>query len=90
MCISEGSTHATFMLADTTVIPAVPTINAEPEYIVQVAVNEEFISKFIKAKNGVYPPCHFFKIMDPQLINNGKTSQTLPMDVKPMCAYARK
>src|SRR6056300_634780 len=29
MKISEGSTKATFMLADTTVIPAVPTINAE-------------------------------------------------------------
>jgi hypothetical protein len=53
MKISEGTTHATFMLADTTVIPAVPTINAEPDYQVQIAVNEEFISKFIKAKNAL-------------------------------------
>jgi len=53
MKISEGTTHATFMLADTTVIPAVPTINAEPDYLVQIAVNEEFISKFIKAKNAL-------------------------------------
>jgi hypothetical protein len=53
MKISEGTTQATFMLADTTVIPAVPTINAEPEYQVQIAVNEEFISKFIKAKNAL-------------------------------------
>jgi len=53
MKISEGTTQATFMLADTTVIPAVPTINAEPDYQVQIAVNEEFISKFIKAKNAL-------------------------------------
>jgi hypothetical protein len=53
MTISEGSTKATFMLADTTVIPAVPTINTEPDYQIQIAVNEEFISKFIKAKNAL-------------------------------------
>jgi hypothetical protein len=53
MEIAEGSTKAMFMLADTTVIPAVPTINAEPEYQIQIPVNEEFISKFIKAKNAL-------------------------------------
>jgi hypothetical protein len=53
MKISEGTTQATFMLADTTVIPAVPTINAEPDYQVQIPVNEEFINKFIKAKNAL-------------------------------------
>ena len=53
MKISEGSTKATFMLADTTVIPAVPSINVEPDYEVSIPVNEEFISKFIKAKNAL-------------------------------------
>ena len=53
MKISEGSTKATFMLADTTVIPAVPSINVEPDYEVTIPVNEEFISKFIKAKNAL-------------------------------------
>ena len=53
MKISEGSTQATFMLADTTVIPSVPSINAEPDYQVTIPVNEEFISKFIKAKNAL-------------------------------------
>jgi hypothetical protein len=53
MKISEGSTQATFMLADTTVIPAVPAINAEPDYEVSIPVNDEFISKFIKAKNAL-------------------------------------
>jgi hypothetical protein len=53
MTISEGSTKATFMLADTTVIPSVPTINTEPDYLIKIAVNEEFISRFIKAKNAL-------------------------------------
>ena len=53
MKISEGTTKATFMLADTTVIPAVPSINAEPDYEVTIPVNDEFISKFIKAKNAL-------------------------------------
>ena len=53
MEIAEGSTKAMFMLADTTVIPAVPTINAEPDYAIQIPINEEFISKFIKAKNAL-------------------------------------
>jgi hypothetical protein len=53
MKISEGSTKLTFMLADTTVIPAVPTINAEPDYLVTIDVNDEFITKFIKAKNAL-------------------------------------
>jgi len=53
MKVSEGSTQATFMLADTTVIPAVPSINAEPQYEISIPVNEEFVSKFIKAKNAL-------------------------------------
>jgi hypothetical protein len=53
MKISEGKTEATFMLADTTVIPAVPSINAEPAYQIEIPVNEEFITRFIKAKNAL-------------------------------------
>ena len=53
MKISEGSTQATFMLADTTVIPAVPSINQEPNYEITIPVNEEFVNKFIKAKNAL-------------------------------------
>jgi hypothetical protein len=53
MKISEGSTKLTFMLADTTVIPAVPTINAEPDYLVDINVDDDFTTKFIKAKNAL-------------------------------------
>jgi hypothetical protein len=67
MKISEGNTQLTFMLADTTVIPAVPSINAEPDYVVTIPVNEEFISKFIKAKNAL-PDAKNFAIQ----VQNGK------------------
>lgn len=53
MKISEGSTKATFMLADTTVIPAVPAINTEPPYEVTLPIDDAFMSKFIKAKNAL-------------------------------------
>ncbi len=53
MKITEGSTKLTFMLADTSVIPAVPTINQEPDYKVSINVDDDFISKFIKAKNAL-------------------------------------
>lgn len=67
MKISEGNTQLTFMLADTTVIPAVPTINVEPDYVVTIPINEEFISKFIKAKNAL-PDAKNFAIQ----VQNGK------------------
>ncbi len=67
MKISEGSTKVTFMLADTTVIPAVPTINAEPEYAVTINVDDEFITKFIKAKNAL-PDAKNFAVQ----VKNGK------------------
>ena len=50
MKISEGSTKATFMLADTTVIPSVPSINTEPPYEVTLPIDDAFMNKFIKAK----------------------------------------
>jgi len=53
MEIQEGKTKMTFMLADTTIIPAVPTINAEPDYNVTINIDDEFINKFIKAKNAL-------------------------------------
>ena len=67
MKIQEGSTTMTFMLADTTVIPAVPSINAEPEYIVTIDVDDDFIDKFIKAKNAL-PDAKNFAVQ----VQNGK------------------
>ena len=53
MEIKEGSTKMTFMLADTTVIPAVPAINQQPDYEVSIDLDDVFINRFIKAKNAL-------------------------------------
>ena len=53
MKIKEGSTTMTFMLADTSVIPAVPAINAEPEYNVTFDIDELFVNKFYKSKERI-------------------------------------
>ena len=67
MKIKEGSTTMTFMLADTSVIPAVPAINAEPEYEVTIGIDELFVNKFIKAKNAL-PDANNFAVQ----VQNGK------------------
>ena len=67
MKITEGSTTMTFMLADTTVIPAVPTINAEPDYNVILDIDDDFVNKFIKAKNAL-PDAQNFAVK----VQNGK------------------
>ena len=67
MKIKEGSTTMTFMLADTSVIPAVPSINAEPEYEVTIDIDELFVNKFIKAKNAL-PDAKNFAVQ----VRNGK------------------
>ena len=67
MKIKEGSTTMTFMLADTSVIPAVPAINAEPEYNVTFDIDELFVNKFIKAKNAL-PDAKNFAVQ----VQNGK------------------
>ena len=103
MKISEGTTQATFMLADTTVIPAVPTINAEPEYQVQIPVNEEFISKFIKAKNALPDAKNFAVqvqsgtikfIINYTTVNSDnitfEVGQTTGADMDPVCFSADK
>lgn len=53
MEIKEGTTKMTFMLADTTVIPAVPTINQQPDYEVSIDLDDLFTNRFIKAKNAL-------------------------------------
>jgi len=102
MNISEGSTKATFMLADTSVIPAVPTINSEPEYEVTIPINDEFVSKFIKAKNALPDAKNFAVqvqngvvkfIINYSTVNTDNISFEIPggtNDMDPVCFSADK
>jgi len=103
MKITEGSTKLTFMLADTSVIPAVPTINAEPDYKVSINVDDEFINRFIKAKNALPDAKNFavqvragkiIFVINYTTINADNISfeigNTTDADMEPICFSAEK
>ena len=51
--ISDGDVDMTFMLADLTVIRQVPELKNTPDFVVSIPIDNDFISKFVKAKNAI-------------------------------------
>jgi hypothetical protein len=51
--ITDGDVNMTFMLADLSVIRQVPKIKQLPAFNVCINISQEFISKFVKAKNAL-------------------------------------
>lgn len=51
--ITDGSTKVTFVLADATVIPAVPDLKKLPPMDFTITLDEKFVSTFIKAKGAL-------------------------------------
>ena len=51
--IADGSTKATFVLADSTVIPAVPDLKKLPPIDFTITLDEKFVTTFIKAKSAL-------------------------------------
>ena len=49
----DGSTNVNYMLADLSVIPNVPDLKQLPPFNVEIKLDSNFISKFIKAKNAL-------------------------------------
>jgi hypothetical protein len=52
LLIADNEYNLDYVLADTTMIPNVPTIN-EPNYDITADIDLEFINKFIKAKKAI-------------------------------------
>lgn len=50
---SDGTTVVTFVLADATVIPAVPDLKKLPPMDLTITMDEQFINTFIKAKGAL-------------------------------------
>jgi hypothetical protein len=50
---SDKKTKVQYMLAAPSVIPAVPDLKALPPFDVEVALNDDFINKFIKSKGAL-------------------------------------
>jgi hypothetical protein len=60
--ISDGDVDMTYMLADLSVIRQVPELKNTPTFNVSVDISDEFISKFVKAKNAI-PEAENFGVM---------------------------
>lgn len=51
--LTDGDTKATFVLADTSVIPAVPELKKLPPVDFTITLDEKFVNTFIKAKSAL-------------------------------------
>ena len=51
--ITDGDTKATFVLADSSVIPAVPDLKKLPPMDFTISLDEKFVNTFIKAKSAL-------------------------------------
>lgn len=51
--ITDNSTKATFVLADSSVIPAVPDLKKLPPMDVVISLDEKFVTTFVKAKGAL-------------------------------------
>jgi len=49
----DGSTSVNYMLADLSVIPNVPDLKKLPDFNIKIKLDENFISKFIRAKSAL-------------------------------------
>ena len=50
---SDNSTTGNYMMADLSVIPAVPDIKQVPDFESEITLSDEFISRFIKSKGAL-------------------------------------
>ena len=57
--ITDGDVALNYMLADLDVIPKAPKLKATPKATTRIKITNEFIMKFIKAKNALNDAEHF-------------------------------
>jgi hypothetical protein len=50
---SDNATKMQYMLANSTVIPAVPELKTLPEFDTEITLNDDFVNKFIKSKSAL-------------------------------------
>ena len=59
----DASTKVVFVLANPSVIPAVPALKALPEFDLEIKLDSKFMSTFIKSKNAL-PEVETFTVVD--------------------------
>jgi len=68
----DGSTSVNYMLADLSVIPNVPDLKKLPDFNIKIKLDENFISKFIRAKSALADENNFTFV-----VKNGKAQIVL-------------
>lgn len=68
----DGSTSVNYMLADLSVIPNVPDLKKLPDFNIKIKLDENFISKFIRAKGALADENNFTFV-----VKNGKAQIVL-------------
>jgi hypothetical protein len=68
----DGSTAVNYMLADLSVIPNVPDLKKLPDFNIKIKLDENFISKFIRAKSALADENNFTFV-----VKNGKAQIVL-------------
>lgn len=53
LSISDKTTESFVVLADMSVIPKVPTVNNKGDFDLEIEINEDFVERFVKAKNAL-------------------------------------
>jgi hypothetical protein len=64
--LTDGETKATFVLADTSVIPSVPELKKLPPVDFTITLDEKFVTTFIKAKSALTDVDNFAVMSDGQ------------------------
>lgn len=64
MIVEDKNTSITYMLADLSVIKAVPKVKTLPQFDVSINITKEFSEKFLKAKNGMPEAENFAVVSD--------------------------
>ena len=68
----DGSTSVNYMLADLSVIPNVPDLKKLPDFNIKIKLDENFITKFIRAKSALTDENNFTFV-----VKNGKAQIVL-------------
>jgi hypothetical protein len=64
LTISDKNMEVTFMLSDLSVIPTAPKVKEVKDFDVEIPVDSDFVSRFVKAKNALFDVDSFTLLMN--------------------------
>ena len=91
LAVSDKTTESFVVLADMSVIPKVPTVNNKGDYDLEIEITEDFVERFVKAKNALPDVTAFTLGMNKKgdkvelIIGDGDANTNrIKLDIKPI------